>query len=88
MIRYTSRDDVELASKGRHGSTDIREFLAAEPDDSPLYGLVRHRRRNILIKYVPEGTSRVLKGIWYTVRRVYSMLRCNSSLTGPLSTDH
>lgn len=40
----------------------MREAAEKEPDDSPLYGFIRFRRRNILIKYIPEGTSRVLKG--------------------------
>ncbi|RPB15942.1 hypothetical protein P167DRAFT_383705 [Morchella conica CCBAS932] len=39
----------------------MREAAEKEPDDSPLYGFIRFRRRNILIKYIPEGTSRVLK---------------------------
>lgn len=33
-----------------------------EPEDSPLYGFIRFRRRSVLVKYVPEATSRVLKG--------------------------
>jgi len=40
----------------------MREAAAKEPNDSPLYGFIRFRRRNILIKYIPEETSRVLKG--------------------------
>src|SRR5437588_1418402 len=61
-IKYASRDDVEFLCKGSNGSEEMREAAANEPGDSPLYGFIRFRRRNILIKYVPEGTSRVLKG--------------------------
>ncbi|KAH0602286.1 uncharacterized protein H6S33_009830 [Morchella sextelata] len=60
-IKYTSRDDVELLCQGINGAEEMREAAEKEPDDSPLYGFIRFRRRNILIKYIPEGTSRVLK---------------------------
>lgn len=61
-IKYVSRDDVELLCQGTNGTEEMREAAAKEPDDSPLYGFIRFRRRNILVKYVPEDTSRVLKG--------------------------
>ncbi|PWW79521.1 hypothetical protein C7212DRAFT_341801 [Tuber magnatum] len=60
-IKYTSRDDVELLCRGNNGSEEMREASSKEPNDSPLYGFIRFRRRNILIKYIPQETSRVLK---------------------------
>ncbi|KAL7268061.1 hypothetical protein RUND412_009329 [Rhizina undulata] len=60
-IKYASRDEVELLSQGSNGAEEMRGVAMKELDDSPLYGFIRFRRRNILIKYVPEGTSRVLK---------------------------
>lgn len=62
LLHYVSRDDIELLAKGSNGAVEMRERIAKEPDDSPLYGFLRYRRRNILIKYLPEATSRVLKG--------------------------
>ena len=61
-MKYVSRDDVELLGKGGSSVREMRELAAKEPDDSPLYAFIRYRRRNILIKLVPGGTSRVLKG--------------------------
>ncbi|KAF8450044.1 hypothetical protein BDZ91DRAFT_768513 [Kalaharituber pfeilii] len=61
LLKYTSRDDIGLLAKGASGTLEMREKIAEEPDDSPLYGFIRYRRRNILLKYVPDGTSRVLK---------------------------
>lgn len=65
-IKYVSRDDVELLCQGTNGTEEMREAAAKEPEDSPLYGFIRFRRRNILVKYVPDDTSRVLKGkLWF-----------------------
>ncbi|KAF8421102.1 hypothetical protein EV426DRAFT_509721, partial [Tirmania nivea] len=61
LLKYASRDEVELLAKGTNGATEMREKLTEEPVDSLLYGFIRHRRRSIIIHYVPEGTSRVLK---------------------------
>ena len=61
-IKYISRNEVELLKKGSHGTDEMRQAAATEPDDSPLYGFIRFRRRNVLVKCIPEGTSRVLKG--------------------------
>jgi hypothetical protein len=61
-VKYATRDEVELLKKGSHGTEEMRVAALMEPDDSPLYGFVRFRRRNVLVKYVPDGTSRVLKG--------------------------
>jgi hypothetical protein len=69
-IKYITRDEVELLKKGSNGTEEMRAAAMAEPDDSPLYGFVRFRRRNILVKYVPEGTSRVLKGEGFLVREL------------------
>ncbi|KAF8451849.1 hypothetical protein BGX38DRAFT_1269152 [Terfezia claveryi] len=61
LLKYASRDEVELLAKGTNGATEMRERITEEPDDSPLYGFIRHRRRSIIVHYVPEATSRVLK---------------------------
>lgn len=42
----------------------MRELVEKELTDTPMYGFIRYRRRNVLIKVVPEGASRVVKGNW------------------------
>ncbi|KAI5788630.1 hypothetical protein FPQ18DRAFT_48924 [Pyronema domesticum] len=59
-IKYVSRDEVELLGSGKNGAGEMREAAIPEPDDSPLFGFIRFRRRNVLVKYVPSGCSRVL----------------------------
>ncbi|CAK1361367.1 hypothetical protein CB0940_03247 [Cercospora beticola] len=61
LLKYTSRDSVDLLGKGKHGVSEARNALAAYTEASPLYGLLMYRRRRILIKYIPEGTSRLLQ---------------------------
>ncbi|KAI5807060.1 hypothetical protein EDC01DRAFT_11747 [Geopyxis carbonaria] len=60
-IKYTSRDEVELLTRGNNGAEEMRAIAVDQPDDSPLYGFIRFRRRSVLVKLIPEGTSRVLK---------------------------
>ena len=42
----------------------MRNAVDRYEEKSPLYGLVQYRRRKVILKYVPEGTSRVLQGSW------------------------
>ncbi|KAK5167764.1 uncharacterized protein LTR77_007463 [Saxophila tyrrhenica] len=60
LLKYNSRDSVDLLGRGKGGAPDARAAIARYEDASPLYGLIVYRRRKVLIKYVPEGTSRVL----------------------------
>jgi len=53
---------VELFDQGKAGVNEARLSVAKYEESSPLYGLIVYRRRKVLIKYVPEGTSRVLLG--------------------------
>lgn len=62
LLKYTSRDSVELLARGKGGVHEARNELIKYEDKSPLYGLIIYRRRKILIKYIPEGTSRLLQG--------------------------
>lgn len=57
-----SRDEVELLDQGQEGVTEARAALGQYEDPSPLYGLIMYRRKKVLIKYIPEGTSRLLQG--------------------------
>ena len=62
LLKYVSRDEVELLDHGQGGVTEARTALGQYEDPSPLYGLIMYRRKKVLIKYVPEGTSRLLQG--------------------------
>jgi len=63
MLKYASRDSVELLGRGKAGVHEARSAIAEYQDASPLYGLIIYRRRKVLIKYIPEGTSRLLQGM-------------------------
>lgn len=61
LLRYTSRDAVEVLTRGTGGAGEARVAVAQYEDKSPLYGLLLYRRRKVLVKYVPDGTSRLLQ---------------------------
>lgn len=41
---------------------EVRSVIEKYEEKSPLYGLVQYRRKKVILKYVPEGTSRLLQG--------------------------
>ena len=41
---------------------EVQGAVALYTEKSPLYGFVHFRRRRVLLKVVPEGTSRLLQG--------------------------
>ena len=57
---------MTLLNRGSGGVVDIRETVALYDEQSPLYGFVHYRRRKVILKYVPEGTSRLLRGTPFT----------------------
>jgi len=61
-LHYISRDEVEILSHGSGGLSEASAALAKYTEKSPLYGFLLYRRRKILLKYVPEGTTRLLQG--------------------------
>lgn len=44
----------------------MRNNIAQYEETSPLFGLLRYRRRNVIIKYLPEGCSRLIQGMSQT----------------------
>ena len=62
LLQYTSRAEVGLLKKGSGGIPEVKETVARYVERSPLYGFLHYRRRKVLLKYVPEGTSRLLQG--------------------------
>lgn len=57
-----TRDAVDPLGRGSGGVVDVRNAIAQYEEKSALYGFVQYRRRKVLLKYVPEGTSRLLLG--------------------------
>lgn len=51
-----------MLKRGTGGAGEARAAVAQYDETSPLYGLLLYRRRKVLVKYVPEGTSRLLQG--------------------------
>ena len=62
IVKYVTRDTVELLKKGNGGVAEARGAVQSYEEKSPLYGLVHFRRKKIILKYVPDGTSRLLQG--------------------------
>jgi hypothetical protein len=54
---------VEVLTRGTGGAGEARAAVAQYEDKSPLYGFMLYRRRKVLVKYVPDGTSRLLQGM-------------------------
>ncbi|KAL8826931.1 MAG: hypothetical protein Q9170_007215 [Blastenia crenularia] len=63
LLHYVTRDEVGLLKRGSGGVVDIRDSILQHDEQSPLYGFVHYRRRKVILKYVPEGTSRLLQGL-------------------------
>jgi hypothetical protein len=62
LLKYISRDEIELLGRGNGGIVEIRNKIASFEEPSPLFGFLRYRRRNVVIKYVPEDCSRLVQG--------------------------
>ncbi|EGY19496.1 hypothetical protein VD0002_g4670 [Verticillium dahliae] len=61
LLKYASRDEVAVLSRGNGGIVEMRNNIAQFEENSPLFGFLRYRRRNVIIKYLPEGTSRLIQ---------------------------
>ena len=62
LLKYISRDEVGLLDKGNGGLAEVEEVISRYEEQSPLYGFIQYRRRKVILKYMPEGTSRLLQG--------------------------
>ena len=74
LLQYTSRAEVGLLKKGNGGIPEVKETVAHYVERSPLYGFLHYRRRKVLLKYVPEGTSRLLQGKRILLGKSYGSL--------------
>lgn len=64
LLKYATRDEVELLSNGNGGEAELRSAVVEYEEPSPLYGFLKYRRRNVIIKYLPEGCSRLIQGAY------------------------
>lgn len=64
LLKYASRDEVEVLGTGKGGIAELRKAVAEYDETNPLYGFLKYRRRNVLIKYLPEGCSRLIQGVY------------------------
>ena len=62
LLKYASRDEVTLLGRGTGGVPDVRATVEVYEEKSPLYGFLQYRRRKIVLKYVPDGISRLVQG--------------------------
>jgi hypothetical protein len=62
LLKYSSRDEVTLLSRGTGGVPDVRVAVEGYEEKSPLYGFLQYRRRKVVLKYVPDGVSRLIQG--------------------------
>ncbi|KAF7957632.1 hypothetical protein EAE96_003206 [Botrytis aclada] len=61
LLKYASRDEIELMGRGNGGIVEIRNKIGQYEEPSPLFGFLRYRRRNVVIKYMPDGCSRLVQ---------------------------
>ncbi|RHZ52218.1 putative GPI-anchored cell surface glycoprotein [Aspergillus thermomutatus] len=62
LLRYVSRDEVNLLDRGTGGVPDVRSAIDSYEEISPLYGFLQYRRRKVVLSYLPEGLSRLIQG--------------------------
>ncbi|KAJ5747481.1 uncharacterized protein N7511_009177 [Penicillium nucicola] len=60
LLHYVARDEVTLLERGTGGVPEIRNAIENYEECSPLYGFLQYRRRKVIIRYMPEGLSRLI----------------------------
>jgi hypothetical protein len=86
LLKYTTRDAVDVLTTGTGGAHEARAAVAQYEDKSPLYGLLLYRRRKVLVKYIPEGTSRLLQGTPNISTPIPSPMRPSPSAAGQIGS--
>lgn len=72
LLHYIARDEVALHERGTGGVPEIRNAIEGYEECSPLYGFLQYRRRKVIIRYMPEGLSRLILGMPIQPRRGFS----------------
>jgi hypothetical protein len=53
---------VALLERGTGGVPEVRNAIDNYEEISPLYGFLQYRRRKVILRYMPEGLSRLILG--------------------------
>ncbi|KAJ5098498.1 hypothetical protein N7532_005499 [Penicillium argentinense] len=61
LLHYVSRDEVALLERGTGGVAEVRNAIENYEETSPLYGFLHYRRRKVILRYMPEGLSRLIQ---------------------------
>ncbi|KAJ6119675.1 hypothetical protein N7523_003955 [Penicillium sp. IBT 18751x] len=61
LLHYTARDEVALLDRGTGGVPEVRNAIDNYEETSPLYGFLQYRRRKVILRYMPEGLSRLIQ---------------------------
>ncbi|KAJ6113110.1 hypothetical protein N7512_008434 [Penicillium capsulatum] len=61
LLHYVSRDEVALLERGSGGVSEVRTTIDKYNETSPLYGFLQYRRRKVILRYMPEGLSRLIQ---------------------------
>ena len=75
LLKYAARDLVVLLARGTGGVAEIRIAIDGYEEKSPLYGFLQYRRRKVVLRYVPNGISRLLQGMFHQRLAVESLSR-------------
>ncbi|KAJ5802916.1 uncharacterized protein N7503_005366 [Penicillium pulvis] len=60
LLHYIARDEVALLERGTGGVPEVRNAIDNYEEISPLYGFLQYRRRKVILRYMPEGLSRLI----------------------------
>ncbi|KAL5002172.1 hypothetical protein BDV10DRAFT_131438 [Aspergillus recurvatus] len=61
LLRYVARDEIALHERGTGGVPDVRNAIENYEECSPLYGFLQYRRRKVVLSYLPEDLSRLVR---------------------------
>jgi hypothetical protein len=56
---------------------EVRNAIDNYEETSPLYGFLQYRRRKVILRYMPEGLSRLVQGMYSVFRSIRSGFDCS-----------
>ncbi|PHH60859.1 hypothetical protein CDD81_1106 [Ophiocordyceps australis] len=61
LLNYASRDQVAVLRQGKEGIAEMRSAISKHSESSPLYGLLRYGSKRVVVKYLPDDCSRLIR---------------------------